>query len=87
MLDHNDKIIQNNGFENFFKENNTSTDSFYEVFKYPEFRNGNEINFRMVRGNVKAGLEKFHVIETLALGIKSEIIKWKSAKNQLKSKG
>lgn|SRR5690554_275035 len=79
VLDHFDKIIKDNGFEGFFIEHNTSTDSFYEIFKYPEFRNGNEIKFWMVRGNEKAGLEKFQAIATLASGIKTEIIKWKSA--------
>lgn len=34
VLDHFHTIIHNNGFEYFLEENNTSIDSFYEVFKY-----------------------------------------------------
>lgn len=79
VLEHFEKIIENNGFEDFFKENNTSIDSFYEIFKYPVFKGGNEIKFWMLRGGENVGLEKFHTIGDLASGIKAEIVKWKTS--------
>jgi len=78
ILDHFEKILTNNGLESFFKINNTNVNSFYELFKYPEFKNGQSIDFSSIKGLEKVGAEKYQNIKELAEGIKNEIIKWKT---------
>lgn len=76
VIDHFEKILFDNGFNDYFKENKATSDSFYEVFRYPERKNGDEIKYWLLRGKEKDGLEKFEKIKILASELKIEIIKW-----------
>jgi hypothetical protein len=79
VLDHLQKIITKNGLEDFFKINNSSVDSFYELFRYPEMKNGEEIEFWMLRGKEELGINRFKEIRLLASSVKPQIKAWKTS--------
>ena len=81
LIKHFTNILFENGFEDFFQSNNCDVDSFYELFKYPTFKDGTPIKYWNLMGKGEIGLEKFEIIRNLASGTKEEIINWKKAPN------
>jgi HEPN domain-containing protein len=79
LLNHLQKIISDNGLEDFFKTNNSSVDSFYELFRYPEMNNGRKLEFWMLKGKEEIGVKRFEEIRLLASSIKPKIKEWKTS--------
>jgi len=77
LTNHFHQILSNNGFEPFFEQNGKNVDSFYELFKYPELKTGEDIKFTFIRGKEGIGLERFQRLKELASSIRTEIIEWK----------
>jgi HEPN domain-containing protein len=82
LLNHLQKIISDNGLEDFFKTNNSSVDSFYELFRYPEMNNGREVEFWMLRGEEEIGIKRFEEIRLLASSLKPKIKEWKTSTSE-----
>jgi len=70
------KTILSFDLNNFFNSNNKSVDSFYESFKYPQYKNGESSIFKDIRGLDSEGLKLFIKIKDLAVQVKIEIMDW-----------
>ncbi|MBL7472328.1 hypothetical protein [Robertkochia sediminum] len=79
LLKHFNEIISGNSFNLFFTQNEETVDSFYELFKYPELKNGKKIQFKTLRGQEEISLMNFIDIKRLAILTKENIIKWKKS--------
>jgi HEPN domain-containing protein len=75
LINHFEEILKFN-LNNFFDSNNKSVDTFYESFKYPQYKNGGSVIFKDVRGLETSGLELFISIKNMAADIKLKIIDW-----------
>ena len=81
LINHIEEILKFN-LNNFFDSNNKSVDSFYESFKYPQYKNGDSIVFKDIRGLETSGLELFNSIKNMATDIKLKIIDWIANENK-----
>ena len=82
LIIHLNDVLNNNGFEKFFIENDKNVDSYYILLKYPEEKS-TSFKYRMVKGNNEnLGLTRFLRIRELSLRTRKEIINWVKLKNQ-----